>query len=187
MRAGFYNILGFGRPGRRTQIRDLISRERLDFVGLQKTINASFTPAELRSIDPWGHFVWHSTPANGHSGGLLLGVNEDTFEVKSWSSCSFFIRVDVLQVDTSEHWACFVFYGPADHRRTEEFLSELSSAITACPLPLVVGGDFNLIRGLEDKNNDIINWPRVHKFNDFIANLALREIHRGGLIGNSIR
>ena len=110
----------------------------------------------------------------------IKAVNEDTFEAKNWSSGSFFIRVDVLQLDTSEHWACFVVYGPADHRRTEEFLSELSSAITACPLPLVVGGDFNLIRGSEDKNNDNINWPRVHKFNDFIANLALREIRRGG-------
>ena len=79
-----------------------------------------------------------------------------------------------------KHWACFVVYGPADHRRTDEFLAELSSAILACSLPLVVGGDFNLIRGSEDKNNDNINWPRVHKFNACIANLALREIHRGG-------
>ena len=180
MRAGFYNIRGFGRPGRRTQIRELISRERLDFAGLQETIKASFTPAELRSIDPGGHFAWHSTPANGHSGGLLLGVNEDNFKVKNWSSGSFFIRVDVLQLDTSEHWTCFVVYGPADHRRTDEFLSEMTTAISACSLPLVVGGDFNLIRGSEDKNNDNINWPRVHKFNDFIANLALWEIRRGG-------
>ena len=41
-------------------------------------------------------------------------------------------------------------------------------------------GDFNLIRGSEDKNNTNINWPRVHRFNDCIANLALREIRRGG-------
>ena len=180
MRAGFYNIRGFGRPGRRTQIRELITRERLDFVGLQETIKASFTPTELWSIDPGGHFCWHSTPAAGHSGGLLLGVNEDHFEVKDWSTGSFFIRVDVLQLDSSKHWSCFVVYGPADHRRTDEFLAEMSTAIAACHFPLVVGGDFNLIRGSEDKNNDNINWPRVHKFNDFIADLALREIRRGG-------
>ena len=71
-------------------------------------------------------------------------------------------------------------YGPADHRRTDDFLSELSAAVEACTFPLVVGGDFNLIRGSADKNNDNINWPRVHKFNDFIADHALREIRRGG-------
>jgi hypothetical protein len=40
------------------------------------------------------------------------------------------------------------------------------------------GGDFNLIRGADDKNNCNINWPRVHLFNDCIARLALREFRR---------
>jgi hypothetical protein len=74
----------------------------------------------------------------------------------------------------------FVIYGPANHRRTQEFLGELTLAVEACDLPLVVGGDFNLIRGAEDKNNCNIDWPRVHRFNDCIANLALREVRRGG-------
>ena len=159
MRAGFYNMRGFGRPGRRTQIRDLISREQLDFVGLQETIKASFMTSELRSIDPEGRFAWQSTPAIGHSGGMLLGVNEDVFEVKGWSSGSYFIRADILQLDTTQTRSLFVVYGPADHRRTDDFLAEISSAVEACPFPLVVGGDFNLIRGSADKNNNNIDWP----------------------------
>ncbi|XP_071674451.1 uncharacterized protein [Lolium perenne] len=128
MRAGFYNIRGFGRPGRRTQIKDFISRERLDFVGLQETIKASFTPAELLSLDPHGRFAWKSTPAQGRSGGMLLGVNEDAFEVMEWHGGAFFIRADVLQLDTSSRWSIFVVYGPADHRRSADFLEELSAA-----------------------------------------------------------
>jgi hypothetical protein len=57
---------------------------------------------------------------------------------------------------------------------------ELTATIHACTLPVLVGGDFNLIRGSEDKNNDNINWPCVHRFNECIADLALREIRRGG-------
>jgi hypothetical protein len=38
-----------------------------------------------------------------------------------------------------------------------EFLGELTHAVDACDLPLVVGGDFNLIRGAEDKNNSNID------------------------------
>ena len=180
MRAGFYNMRGFGRPGRRTQIRDLISREQLDFVGLQETIKASFTPAELLSIDPRGRFAWQFVSACGHSGGMLLGVNEDRFEVRTWVSGAFFIRVDVFQLDTTQTWSLFVVYGLADHRRSPEFLAELSVAVQACPYPLVIRGDFNLIRGAEDKSNANINWPRVHRFNDCIASLALREVRRSG-------
>jgi hypothetical protein len=45
---------------------------------------------------------------------------------------------------------------------------------------VVVGADFNLIRGAEDKNNNNINWPRIHLFNDCIARLALRELKHSG-------
>jgi hypothetical protein len=41
-------------------------------------------------------------------------------------------------------------------------------------------GDFNFIRGAQDKNNDNINWPLVNAFNDSIARLALREVARTG-------
>jgi hypothetical protein len=88
--------------------------------------------------------------------------------------------VDVRQLDNNVKWSFFVVYGPADHHRTDEFLGEHTQAVGACDLPLVLGGDFNLLRGAEDKNNDNIEWPRVHRFNDCIANLALREIRRGG-------
>nr|XP_051201554.1 uncharacterized protein LOC127315064 [Lolium perenne] len=155
MRAGFYNIRGFGRPGRRTQIKDFISRERLDFVGLQETIKASFTPAELLSLDPHGRFAWKSTPAQGRSGGMLLGVNEDAFEVLEWHGGAFFIRADVLQLDTSSRWSIFVVYGPADHRRSADFLEELSAAVNACPFPL------DLAREAAWCQDPIETWHRI--------------------------
>jgi hypothetical protein len=48
------------------------------------------------------------------------------------------------------------------------------------PTPSGGGGDFNLIRGAEDKNNDNINYPRILMFNDYIVRLALRELKRTG-------
>jgi endonuclease/exonuclease/phosphatase family metal-dependent hydrolase len=71
-------------------------------------------------------------------------------------------------------------YGPADHSRTREFLEELAFEVENCRYPLVVGGDFNLIIGSEDKNNGNINWPRVRQFNDAIASLSLRELNTTG-------
>ena len=45
---------------------------------------------------------------------------------------------------------------------------------------MVVGGDFNLIRGAHEKINANINWPRVTMFNDSIAKMGLKEVHRFG-------
>jgi hypothetical protein len=180
MRVGIWNLRGFGAPGRKSQIREFFNREHLDFAGFQETIKAQFSTADLLSIDLRGRFAWCDVPAIGRSGGMLLGVNEDAFEVLEWHKGYFYIRVGVRQLENNVKWSFFVVYGPADHRRTAEFLGELTQAVGACDLPLVLGGDFNLLRGAEDKNNDDIDWPRVHRFNDCIANLALREIRRGG-------
>jgi hypothetical protein len=88
---------------------------------------------------------------------MLMGVHEDTFEVLAWKEGRFFIQADVLQLDSSCRWSFICVYGPADHRRSPDFLAEFTATIHACTLPVVVGGDFNLIRGSEDKNNDNIN------------------------------
>jgi hypothetical protein len=45
---------------------------------------------------------------------------------------------------------------------------------------MVVAGDFNLIRGSADKNNQNIDWMRVRLFNDSIARMELGEIRRTG-------
>jgi hypothetical protein len=44
----------------------------------------------------------------------------------------------------------------------------------------MIGGDFNLIQDARDKNNDNINWPRIHCFNDVIVAISLREIPHAG-------
>ena len=71
----------------------------------------------------------------------------------------------------------------ADHSRSADFLAELQAkvtTVTAAALPVLVGGDFNLIRSGADKNNSNINWPRVAMFNTAIASMALREVARSG-------
>ena len=47
-------------------------------------------------------------------------------------------------------------------------------------LPTLVGGDFNILRKREDKNNDNFNprWPFL--FNAIIESLDLREIELSG-------
>jgi hypothetical protein len=47
-------------------------------------------------------------------------------------------------------------------------------------LPLVMGGDFNLIRHMNDKNNDNVNQELMDRFNMFIDLHQLQEIRRNG-------
>ncbi|XP_051185446.1 uncharacterized protein [Lolium perenne] len=176
MRALIYNIRGFGEQGCRTQLKSCIRGERVDIIGLQETIKMEFSAAELRSLGFAGQFAWNWLPAEGHSGGMLLGFCDDCFEVGAWRQGTFFISVTVLQRKNNMKWCFFRVYGPADHRRTDEFLGELTQAVAASQFPVVIGGDFNIIRTADEKNNNNINWSRVRQFNKAIAPMALREL-----------
>jgi hypothetical protein len=111
---------------------------------------------------------------------MLLGFREEAFEVGTWRKGEFFISADIIQRNINTKWCFILVYGPADHSRTEDFLRELEREVTSCSLPLVVGGDFNLIRRRQDKSNEMVNWPRIRRFNDVIAAMSLRELNRAG-------
>ena len=97
MRAGGWNIRGFGQSSRRTQIKECMRKENLDIVFLQETIKQSFTDQELRNLESGDIFFWHWLPAVGHSGGLLLGVRDSTLEVGRIDQGEFFISATSLR------------------------------------------------------------------------------------------
>nr|XP_040245584.1 leucine-rich repeat extensin-like protein 2 [Aegilops tauschii subsp. strangulata] len=75
-------------------------------------------------------------------------------------------------------WEVIIVYDLADHSRSASFLEELLQKVLAATLPVVVGGDFNLLRFAEDKRNAHVNFARMQMFNDCIADLGLHEIDR---------
>ncbi|XP_020182182.1 uncharacterized protein [Aegilops tauschii subsp. strangulata] len=182
MRVLFWNIRGFGHDGRRCQLIKYMRDEHIDIIAIQETMRTEFSLPELDSLSP--HlFFWHWLPSSGttgHSGGILLGVKDATFEVGGMDRGEFFVSMEIFERALSFKWEIVIVYGPADHHRSPTFLAELQQKVTASLLPVVVGGDFNLIRSPDEKNNDRINLPWMQMFNDCIADLGLRELDRTG-------
>jgi exonuclease III len=71
-------------------------------------------------------------------------------------------------------------YGAAQDRYKPSFLDEPVRICENETLPLLVGGDFNIIRRKEEKNNENFHarWPFI--FNTIIESLDLREIALSG-------
>jgi exonuclease III len=55
-------------------------------------------------------------------------------------------------------WNFLAMYGTAYEEHKQEFLDELSSLTQNNNIPIVFGGDFNLVRKVVDKNNGIVNF-----------------------------
>jgi exonuclease III len=73
MKVAGWNLRGFDRSGRKTQLKDFIRKEALDIIFLQETMRQDFTDQELRGLVNGDLFHWHWRPVVGHSGGMLMG------------------------------------------------------------------------------------------------------------------
>lgn len=77
MRTILWNVRGLGNLARRRQIREYITNEGVDCVGLQETKKADFTDSELREICISNTFCWKWLPAEGLSRGIIMGYNSE--------------------------------------------------------------------------------------------------------------
>jgi hypothetical protein len=111
------------------------------------------------------------------SGGMLMGINQEFFEVESIEDGEFHIKFILKNKVDGFRWALLSVYGAAQDEYKEQFLFELVRACSSCGnLPFLVGGDFNIIINPSEKNNSRYNdtWPLL--FNAIIETLNLREL-----------
>jgi hypothetical protein len=114
----------------------------VEIVRLQETINIEFLAVEMRRISGGCDLNWHVVPARGHSGGLLMGVTSDCFDVVEFDLGVYCCSGVVVQKTTNYCFEVVNVYGLAQHEFSEDFIGE----VMACTRPIVLGGDFNLIR-----------------------------------------
>ena len=74
----------------------------------------------------------------------------------------------------------FNVYSAAQEENKDEFLAELASFCDKSLDPLLVGGDFNLIRFASEKNRNNGVHKHTDLFNSIIASQELLEIHMTG-------
>jgi hypothetical protein len=111
---------------------------------------------------------------------MLLGIDADVFDVGAITEGDFFIKFNLLDKADGFKWALVSVYGPAQDCFKQEFLSELVRLSNTETLPILIGGDFNILRSPSEKNNDRFDHHWSFLFNAVIDGLDLRELHMLG-------
>lgn len=151
-----------GRPDKQRFIREMIMELGCHFIGLVETRKTDYTPSWFRNISGTRSFSWQFIPPSGRSGGLLLGANEDVFS----------FRINLLE----KKWDLAVVYGPAQVENKEGFLAEFAQLCNKCKEPMILGGDFNIIRKISVKNKPFTLNKWSHLFNSIIETSGLKEL-----------
>jgi hypothetical protein len=90
------------------------------------------------------------------------------------------VKFHIISKKYGFEWLLIPVYGAAQESNKPNFLVELVRTYENEQLPLLLGGDFNIIRRQEEKNNSNFNprWPFI--FNAIIESLGLKEIALAG-------
>ncbi|WVZ77300.1 LOW QUALITY PROTEIN: hypothetical protein U9M48_025183, partial [Paspalum notatum var. saurae] len=88
----------------------------------------------------------------------------------------FFVKFKVRNKSDGFRWLLVFVYGPAQTEPKQAFLAKLAHLCSEETLPMIIGGDFNIIRGPTEKNNNNYDdrWPFL--FNAVIDACNLREL-----------
>ena len=150
--------------------------QNLDFIALLETWRDNFTSQFLGTLSGGIYFDWHVLPPRGRSGGILLGVRCETLEVLNVVRGDFAVMFRVRSKVDGFRWALIDVYGAAQSELKPYFLADLVRICSDGTLPILVGGDFNIIRRRDEKNNDNFDGRWSMMFNMITESLNLREI-----------
>lgn len=176
MIGAFWNIRGFGQTGKIQCLGDFLNNNHVDFVGFFETKRENIDNHILNGIAGNNDFVWHSLPAINTAGGILVGLRNNLFEIIGFVDKKFCVIVTVKNKCDDFIWHLVAVYGTAYNEFKLEFIAELHDTMSDLTYPVILGGDFNLVRSVVDKNNGIINNNFSYLFNDWVNKWALMEI-----------
>ena len=91
----------------------------------------------------------------------LLRINLLTFDIGEIEEGDFFVKFKIRNKDDGFQWLLVSVYGAAQPSLKESFLTKLAHLCAKDSLPMILRGDFNIIRGPREKSNSNYNdrWP----------------------------
>jgi hypothetical protein len=157
-----------------------IREEHLDIVAILETGRTKFSASFLKNLSAGKDFIWFCLPSHGRSGGILVGVNAETLLVKDVDYGDFLVRVNLRTKKDGFEWSFVAVYGAAQEAHKSAFLAELVRICDSPGTPMIIGGDFNILRSPMEKSTGNYNakWPII--FNAIIDSLNLRELIMSG-------
>lgn len=171
-----WNVRGLGLFDKCNVVRETIRASRCNFCMLQETklneLCLSYVMKFLPSyFDPCCVF----NLANQSKWDILIVWKRNFEMIKCWST---YHTTPVLLKNQSTCQLIFltVLYGPCTDVDKPSFIMKLASLIDLIHCPWILAGDFNLVRWLADRFEDLWGTPLMDLLNEFIQDSDLVDI-----------
>jgi hypothetical protein len=180
MNGMFKNSRGLSDLAKHLHISDSIRDHSLDFIAISETGKRHYSTSFLNRLSGGEDFVWVSRPPRGRSGGLLVGVRTATMEILDNSGGDFHIKLHIRNKSDNFIWSLVSVYGSAQDALKPAFLREMVNLAKDNPHPIILGGDFNMLRYPHEKSKGRFDNHWSFLFNVIIDSLDLKKISMTG-------
>jgi hypothetical protein len=113
MKGVFWNCRGLRDLTKHTFLLDVAADNKLDFIALSETNKNSFSTQCLENFSAGEDFIWHWKCPRGLSEGMLMGVNQASFEVQNIEDGDYHIKFIIKNKTDGFCWALLSVYGAA--------------------------------------------------------------------------
>ena len=176
----FKNSRGLRDLAKHLHIADCIKEHFLDFVAISETGKRDYSASLLNRLSGGEDFAWVSRPPHGRSGGILIGIRNSSLEILDETGGDFHIKLHIRNKSDNFVWSLVAVYGAAQDAFKPAFLRELVNLAKDNPYPIIIGGDFNLLRFPHEKSRGRFDYHWPFLFNAVIDSLDLREVSMVG-------
>jgi len=104
-----------------------------------------------------------------------MGIDKEFASVIAEDKGEFFQSCTMSMKANGFQWILLNIYGPAHDDRKLKSLEEIQNKVLSFEFPMMLGGDFNLVRKVEEKSSSNVDVNLMEAFNDMINITSLRE------------
>lgn len=113
MKGIFWNSRGLPDLAKFRFLSDNSREQKLDFIALLETGKKHFSQTVLSNICGGRDFLWHWNEPHGRSGGILLGINLEVFDIGGIDERDFYVKFHLRNKSDGFKWVLVAVYGAA--------------------------------------------------------------------------
>jgi hypothetical protein len=92
MKGIFWNSNVFSGPKNISFLADITKEKGLNFIAVSETRRSEFTPRFIKNMCVGKEFIWHSKSLKCRSGGIVLGIDMQCFDIGTIDEGEFYVK-----------------------------------------------------------------------------------------------
>ncbi|GKV26308.1 hypothetical protein SLEP1_g35639 [Rubroshorea leprosula] len=171
-----FNVRGLGGTVKRKEVGKLVREERPEFLFLQETKLEKIDVGICKLLWYSDEFEWVAKASSGASGGLLCLWDRRHFVKREEFSGDGYVGISGEWGVNKQQCSLINVYGPNDRQKRAKLWEEMKKMVIEKEGRWLIAGDFNAVRGPEERRGKSEVRADMRDFDEFIETTGLVDI-----------